>query len=389
MNIHEYQAKELFRRYGIPTPEGQVVRDAQEVGAVLQELTLPVAVKAQVHAGGRGKAGGVRLAATAGEAESMADAMLGMTLVTPQTGPAGRKVHALLLESGISIARELYIGLAVDRTHAALVIIASASGGVSIEEVAHDTPERVVRTVIDPLLGLQSFHCRLTAAGLGLSGALARQLAAILQGCYRLFIALDCSLVEINPLVVTEEGRLLALDAKVNFDDNGLFRHPELTALRDPVEEDPAELEAARYHLNYISLDGNVGNMVNGAGLAMATMDIIEKAGAAPANFLDVGGGANAEMVEHGFRIILADPKVKGVLINIFGGILRCDVLARGVVEAAGKVGLKVPVVVRMEGTNAEEGRRILAESGLNLTPAVDLADAAAKVAEIIKVQTA
>ncbi len=385
MNIHEYQAKELFRQYGIPTPEGRVVRDAAETAQAVKELSLPVVVKAQIQAGGRGKAGGVKVATSVAEAQTFAGAMLGMTLVTPQTGPAGREVHTLLLESGASIATELYLGLAVDRANAALVVIASASGGMSIEDVARDTPEKVVRTVVDPLLGLQPFHCRQAAAGLGLTGVLAKQLAAILQGCYRLFIERDCSLVEINPLAVTEDDRLLALDAKINFDDNGMFRHPELVELNDPEEEDPAEREAAKYHLNYISLGGNVGNMVNGAGLAMATMDIIKKAGAEPANFLDVGGGANAEMVENGFRIILADPKVKGVLINIFGGILRCDVLARGVVEAAGKIGLAVPVVVRMEGTNVEEGRRILAESGLNLMPAIDLADAAAKVAEMVR----
>ena len=384
MNIHEYQAKELFRKYGIPTPQGRIVNSPSEVGKALSALSLPLAVKAQIHAGGRGKGGGVRLAASAAEAEKFAGEMLGMTLVTPQTGPAGRKVRTLLFESGVAVAKELYLSLAVDRANAAIVIIVSSCGGMNIEEVARDRPEQVVRIGIDPLLGLQPFHCRLAADGLGLAGPVAKQLAVVLNGCYRLFTELDCSLVEINPLVVTADGTLSALDAKVNFDDNGLYRHPELSGLRDPEEEDPAEREAAKFHLNYISLDGNIGNMVNGAGLAMATMDIIKKAGAEPANFLDVGGGANAEMVENGFRIILSDPKVKGILINIFGGILRCDVLAKGVVEAANKIGLSVPVVVRMEGTNVEEGRRILAESGLGLIPAVDLADAAEKVAAMV-----
>jgi len=384
VNIHEYQAKELFRRYGIPTPEGRVVRDRQDADDALKALSLPLAVKAQIHAGGRGRGGGVKVASNKNEARQFIDGMLGMTLVTPQTGPAGRKVHALLLESGVEIARELYFSLVVDRSSASITFIVSQAGGMDIEEVAAAEPEKVVRVKINPLLGLHAYHCRLAARGLGLSGVLAKQLASMLQGCYRLFCEYDCSLVEINPLAVTDEEKLLALDAKVNFDDNALFRHPDLQDMRDPEEEDPAEREAAKFHLNYISLDGNVGNMVNGAGLAMATMDIIKKAGAEPANFLDVGGGADAEMVENGFRIILGDPKVRGVFINIFGGILRCDILARGVVKAAGKIGLKVPVVVRMEGTNVEEGRRILAESGLGLIPAVDLADAAAKVAAMV-----
>jgi succinyl-CoA synthetase beta subunit len=385
VNIHEYQAKELFRRYGIPTPEGRVVRDRQDVADALKKLSLPLAVKAQIHAGGRGKGGGVRVAFDEKEAREFIDTMFGMILVTPQTGPAGRKVHALLLEKGVEIARELYFSLVVDRSSASITIIVSQCGGTNIEEVAAAEPEKVVRVKINPLLGLQAYHSRLAAAGLGLGGGLSKQLASLLQGCYRLFTEYDCTLVEINPLVVTDEEKLIALDAKINFDDNALYRHPDLQDMRDPEEEDPAEREAAKFHLNYISLDGNVGNMVNGAGLAMATMDIIKKAGAEPANFLDVGGGADAEMVENGFRIILGDPKVRGIFINIFGGILRCDVLARGVVEAADKIGLKVPVVVRMEGTNVEEGRRILAESGLDLIPATDLADAAAKVAAMVR----
>jgi len=382
VNIHEYQAKELLRGYGVPTPQGRVVRSAEEIGVALAALSLPVAVKAQIHAGGRGKAGGVRLAATAAEAAEAAARMLGMILVTPQTGAAGKKVHTLLLESGVSISRELYLSLAVDRAQAAIVIITSTAGGMNIEEVASESPEKVIRIAVDPLLGLQPHHCRLAAAALQVN---ALQLSAVLRGCFRLFVELDCNLVEINPLVVSADEELVALDAKIGFDDNALFRHPELSALRDVEEEDAAEREAARHNLNYISLGGNVGNMVNGAGLAMATMDIIKKAGAEPANFLDVGGGADAAMVESGFRIILSDPKVKGILINIFGGILRCDVLAEGVVKAASKVSLLVPVVVRMEGTNAEEGRRILADSGLDLTPAEDLADAAVKVAAMVR----
>ncbi|MEW6427566.1 MAG: ADP-forming succinate--CoA ligase subunit beta [Thermodesulfobacteriota bacterium] len=383
MNIHEYQAKELFRRYGIPVPAGRMVEHVDAAAEVIGELGLPLVVKAQIHAGGRGKGGGVRLARSAAEASQHVRDILGMTLVTAQTGPGGRVVRKILLEEGVAVARELYLSLAVDRKNAAVAVIVSESGGMNIEELAAARPDAVVRLLVNPLLGLKNHHLLQALAALDLEAAAAREFGGLLRACYRLFVEQDCSLVEINPLVVTGDGGLLALDAKIAFDDNGLFRHPELAGLRDEGEESPLEVEAAKFGLNYISLDGTIGNMVNGAGLAMATMDIIQQAGAAPANFLDVGGGASATMVENGLRIILSDPRVEGILINIFGGILRCDVLAEGVVEAARKVGLPVPVVVRMEGTNVEAGRKILADSGLDLVAAVDLADAAAKVAAI------
>jgi succinyl-CoA synthetase beta subunit len=344
-----------------------------------------VVVKAQIHAGGRGKGGGVKVAADAETLHQAASQVLGMTLVTPQTGPQGKKVGKILVEAGIDIARELYLCLMVDRAQAAITILASQAGGMDIEAVAAQTPEQIVRVSVNPLLGLQPFHCRQVVFGLGLEGETAKAATALLGNLYRMFVACDCELLEINPLAVTTAGALVALDAKAVFDDNGLFRHKELQAYRDSDEESPLEAEAARFGLNYISLSGNIGNMVNGAGLAMATMDIIKQAGAEPANFLDVGGGASAEMVENGLRIILSDPQVRGILINIFGGILRCDVLAEGVVQAARKIGISVPVVVRMEGTNVEEGRRILADSGLGLITAADLHDAAAKVAAMVQ----
>jgi succinyl-CoA synthetase beta subunit len=385
MKIHEYQAKELFKKYGIPVPEGAVAHTAEETRAVAASLGgFPVVVKAQIHAGGRGKGGGVRLARSLEEAEAHAGDIIGMNLVTHQTGPGGRRVKKVLVEQGLDIARELYLSLIPDRSTAKVVIMASEAGGMDIEAVAAQTPEKIIKVFVDPLIGIQAYHCRETAFGLNLSPAAMKAFVPMLKNLYRLFVDYDCSLVEINPLVVTAGEDVIALDAKVNFDANALFRHKDVLAYRDLDEEDPLEVEASRYNLNYINLDGNVGNMVNGAGLAMATMDIIKLAGAEPANFLDVGGGASAEMVENGFRIILSDPNVKGILINIFGGILRCDVLAHGVVEAAKKTDISVPVVVRMEGTNVEEGRRILAESGLNLTTAVDLKDAAAKVAQIV-----
>ncbi len=386
MKIHEYQAKELFKQYAIPIPEGQVAFDvdqAREAAARLGEF--PVVVKAQIHAGGRGKGGGVKLAHSLDEVEQVAGQLIGMNLVTHQTGPEGRLVRKVLVEQGLQIEKELYFSIVPDRATAKVVIMASRAGGMDIEEVAAKTPEKIVKVFVDPLAGLQGHHCRQVAFGLGLSGALMKAMTQLTTQLYRLFMDYDCSLVEINPLVITSDQQLLALDAKINFDDNALFRHKDIQQLRDLDEEDPLEVEASKYNLNYINLDGNVGNMVNGAGLAMATMDIIKLAGAEPANFLDVGGGANAEMVENGFRIILSDKNVKGILINIFGGILRCDVLAQGVVKAAEKTGINVPVVVRMEGTNVEEGRRILAESGLNLIAAADLKDAAAKVAEIVQ----
>jgi succinyl-CoA synthetase beta subunit len=386
MKIHEYQAKELFRKYHIPVPAGGAafsVEEAQKVAAGLGGW--PVVVKAQIHAGGRGKGGGVKLARSSEEVKTVAGRILGMTLVTHQTGPDGRLVRRLLVEQGLNIQKELYLSIIPDRATAKVVVMASEAGGMDIEEVAAKSPEKIIKVFINPLLGLQGYHIRQLAFGLKLSPAAAKIFTSMIQNLYRLFMEYDCSLVEINPLVITASEAIIALDAKVNFDDNALFRHKDILELRDLDEENPLEVEASKFNLNYISLDGNVGNMVNGAGLAMATMDLIKLAGAEPANFLDVGGGASAEMVENGLRIILSDKKVKGVLINIFGGILRCDTLAKGVVEAARKTGIKVPVVVRMEGTNVEDGRCILAESGLNLITAADLKDAAKKVAGIVE----
>jgi succinyl-CoA synthetase beta subunit len=384
MKIHEYQAKELFRKYHVPTPEGGVSDSVDGVKEIVKELGLPVAVKAQIHAGGRGKGGGVKIARTDDELVAAADAILGMTLVTKQTGPEGRLVKKVLVEKGVGIEKELYLSIIPDRETACITIIASQDGGMDIEEVAEKTPERIVKVPVNPVTGIQGHHLRQVMFGLELDKTLMKEFSGILKNLYNLFVDYDCSLVEINPLIVTDQNSILALDAKMDIDSNALYRHPDVVEMHDPNEDDPTEAEAAKYNLNYINLDGNVGNMVNGAGLAMATMDIIKQAGADPANFLDVGGGANAEMVENGFRLILSDSKVKGILVNIFGGILRCDVLAQGVVQAAEKVQLSVPVVVRMEGTNVEEGRRILAESGLKLINATDLADAAQKVAEIV-----
>jgi succinyl-CoA synthetase beta subunit len=386
MKIHEYQAKELFKKYQIPVPAGAVafsVDEAQQVAAGLGGW--PVVVKAQIHAGGRGKGGGVKLAHSSDDVKTAAGQILGMTLVTHQTGPGGQRVGKVLVEQGLNIQKELYLSVIPDRSTAKIVIMASEAGGMDIEEVAAKTPEKIIKAFVNPLLGLQSYHCRQLAFGLSLPPAVSKGFIPMVQKLYRLFLEYDCSLVEINPLVITAEETVVALDAKINFDDNALFRHKDLLELRDLEEENPLEVEASKFNLNYINLDGNVGNMVNGAGLAMATMDLIKRAGAEPANFLDVGGGASAEMVENGFRIILGDRNVKGILINIFGGILRCDTLAKGVVEAARKTGIQVPVVVRMEGTNVEEGRRILSESGLNLVTAEDLKDAARKVAQIVK----
>ncbi|HDL90360.1 MAG TPA: ADP-forming succinate--CoA ligase subunit beta [Thermodesulforhabdus norvegica] len=386
MKIHEYQAKELFARYGVPIPRGRVAFSVDEAVEVARELgCYPVVVKAQIHAGGRGKGGGVKLANSEEEARKVAQEILGMTLVTHQTGPEGKVVRKVLVEGGLPIENELYFGMLPDRSTGTVAVMASSAGGMDIEEVAAKEPEKIVKVNVDPLLGMQPFHARQLAYGLSLSPELTRQFVPLALNLYRLFIDYDCSLVEINPLIVTSDHKLIALDAKINFDDNGLFRHKDILAYRDPDEEDPLELEAAKYNLNYIKMNGNIGNMVNGAGLAMATMDLIKLAGAEPANFLDVGGGASAEMVENGFKIILSDPNVKGVFVNIFGGILRCDVLARGIVEAAKKVEVKVPIVIRMEGTNVEQGREILNQSGLNLIVATDLKDAAQKVATIAK----
>jgi succinyl-CoA synthetase beta subunit len=384
MKIHEYQAKGLFRQYNVPVPNGNVSTNSEEAVKIAEQLGLPVAVKAQVHAGGRGKGGGVRVAKTAKEVIEAANAILGMSLVTKQTGSVGKKVNKILVEQGVNIKKELYLSIIPDRETATITIVASQDGGMNIEEVAEKTPERIIKVSVNPLTGIKGYHLNQVTFGLELEPALRKPFSALLKNLYTLFVDYDCSMVEINPLIVTAEDTVMALDAKMDIDSNSLFRHPDVVKMHDPDEDDPKEAEAAQYNLNYINLDGNVGNMVNGAGLAMATMDIIKQAGASPANFLDVGGGANAEMVENGFRIILSDPNVKGILINIFGGILRCDVLASGVVQAAKKIKLSVPVVVRMEGTNVEEGRRILAESGLALINATDLADAAKKVAELV-----
>ncbi|MEE8398547.1 MAG: ADP-forming succinate--CoA ligase subunit beta [Desulfobacterales bacterium] len=386
MKIHEYQAKELFKTYDIPIPDGGVAFNPKDAAGVAEGLGgYPVVVKAQIHAGGRGKGGGVKLAQSRDEARQLAGEIIGMTLVTHQTGPEGRQVKKVLVEQGLNIAKELYLSIVPDRATAKIVIMASEAGGMDIETVAEETPEKIIKVYINPLLGIQAFHCREAAFGLNLTPAVMKPFTAMLRNLYRLFVDYDCGLLEINPLVITAEDTVIALDAKVDFDSNALFRHKDLLEYRDLDEEDPIEVEASGYNLNYINLggSGNIGNMVNGAGLAMATMDIIKLAGAEPVNFLDVGGGASAEMVENGFSIILRDENVRGILINIFGGILRCDVLAEGVVQAAKKMGINVPVVIRMEGTNVEEGRRILAESGLNLVTAVDLKDAAQKVAEI------
>ena len=386
MKIHEYQAKELLKKYGVPVPEGGAAFSSDEAVAIAKKLQgYPVVVKAQIHAGGRGKGGGVKLAQSADEVQSAAREIIGMNLVTPQTGKEGRLVKKILVEQGLNIEKELYLSIIPDRASAQIVVMASEAGGMDIETVAAKTPERIIKVFINPLLGMQPYHCRAVAFGLNLNPAVIKPFVAMLKNLYRLFVGYDCSLAEINPLVITAEEAVIALDAKVNFDDNALFRHADIQEYRDLDEEDPLEVEASKFNLNYINLDGNVGNMVNGAGLAMATMDIIKQAGAEPANFLDVGGGASAEMVENGFRIILSDKNVKGILINIFGGILRCDVLANGVVEAAKKTGIKVPVVVRMEGTNVEEGRKILADSGLNLITATDLRDAAQKIAAMVQ----
>lgn len=385
MKIHEYQAKELFKKYGAPVPEGGVASSPEEaLDAALSLGGFPVVVKAQIHAGGRGKGGGVKIAKSEEEVLKAAEDILGMTLVTHQTGPEGKKVGKILVEQGLDIDRELYLSILPDRASAKIVIMASEAGGMDIEEVSEKNPEKIIKVFIDPLLGIMPYNLREIGFGLNLEPSAMKIFMPALKNLYNLFIDCDCSLLEINPLVVTSDGSVVALDAKVNFDDNALFRHKDILEYRDFDEEDPLEVEASGHNLNYINLDGNVGNMVNGAGLAMATMDIIKLAGARPANFLDVGGGASAEMVKNGFRIILSDKNVKGILINIFGGILRCDVLAQGVVEAAKKTGVSVPVVIRMEGTNVEKGREILAGSGLDLITAVDLKDAAKKVAEIV-----
>jgi len=386
MNIHEFQAKQILGRFGAPVPKGQPASTAEEAAAAFKALGQPKAVvKAQIHAGGRGKAGGVKLVSSADEARAFAAGLLGKTLVTHQTGPQGRVVRRVYVEEASQVARELYLGMLVDRKAGVVSVIASTEGGMDIEEVASRTPEKIITEPINPVLGMSAFLGRKIAFALGLKDKQVGQFASLLASIYKAFLETDASLVEINPLVVTQDGRVLCLDAKMSFDDNGLFRHPDIRELRDPNEEDPHETEAAKFDLSYVHLDGNIGCMVNGAGLAMATMDIVKVYGAEPANFLDVGGGANTEKVAAAFRILLSDERVKGVLINIFGGIMRCDVLAQGVVEAAKQVNLKVPLVVRMEGTNVEQGKRILAESGIAVIPAADMADAARRITQAIK----
>jgi len=384
MNIHEFQAKEVLARYGVPTLRRAVATTAAEAGAATAQIDPsgagPWVVKAQIHAGGRGKGGGVKLVKSAAEAESFAGSILGKPLVTHQTGPQGRIVRRVLVEQGCRIERELYLGLTLDRATGVVTAIASAEGGVEIEEVAAHSPEKILREAIAPEFGCQAYQGRKLAKSLGLPSASLNKFAKFLCALYDAYVATDASLVEINPLVLTKDGDLIALDAKMGFDDNALFRHADIRELRDPEEEDPRERQAQEFDLSYIALDGTIGCMVNGAGLAMATMDIIKHAGGEPANFLDVGGGADAKKVAAAFRIILADPSVKAVLINIFGGIMRCDVLATGVVQAATEMKLTVPVVCRLEGTNVEIGRKILADSGLNIITAADMADAAQKV---------
>jgi succinyl-CoA synthetase beta subunit len=395
MNIHEYQAKELLKRYGVAVLDGRVAWTPDEATEAASKLPGPVfVVKSQIHAGGRGAGrfaddpngkGGVRLARSIEEVRAAAEAMIGHTLVTRQTGPAGRPVHRVYVEAGCDIEREIYFSLLVDRATGRITLVASTEGGIEIEEVAAQHPERILRVAIDPATGLQSFHIRRLSFGLGLHGTQAAAFGKVVPALYNAFIGLDCSIIEINPLVVTKAGDVVALDAKVSFDDNSLFRHPELEKLRDEAEEDPKELEAEKYNLSYVALDGNIGCMVNGAGLAMATMDIIKLFGMAPANFLDVGGGATKERVTAAFKIILSDPNVEGILVNIFGGIMRCDVIAEGVISAARELQLSVPLVVRLQGTNVDLGKKILSSSNLPIIAADNLEDAAQKIVAAVK----
>ncbi|MBA2341353.1 MAG: ADP-forming succinate--CoA ligase subunit beta [Pyrinomonadaceae bacterium] len=381
MKIHEYQGKELLRKFGVAVPRGIVVRSPEEAYHAAKELgTDVVVVKAQIHAGGRGKGGGVKLAKSADEAQEIARGMLGMKLVTHQTGPEGREVRVLLIEEGLPIDKEFYLGIVLDRTTGRYVFMASQAGGMDIEEVAAHTPEKILKETIDPAIGFRAFQARKLAFGLGLPPELVGDAAKFMLALYKANEQMDASLMEINPFLLTKDKRLIALDAKVNFDDNAMFRHKEFINLRDLNEEEPLEIEASKFDLNYIKLDGNIACMVNGAGLAMATMDIIKIAGGEPANFLDVGGGASQERVEAAFKILLADKNVRAVLINIFGGIVRCDMVARGVVGAAQNIGVQVPIVVRLEGTNVEEGQRVIRESGMNFTVANGMQDAAEKV---------
>src|SRR5476649_1378415 len=384
MKIHEYQAKAILARHGVPVPCGEVATTASEAGEIAKRPGgSVVVVKAQIHAGGRGKGGGVKLAKSPAEAETLARAMIGMTLITHQTGPEGRVVARVLVEEGLQMTRELYLSLVLDRASGKFVMMASAAGGMDIEEVADKTPEKIVRVSIEPGVGIVPFEARQLGFGIGLDGPQVNKFVKVATSLYDAFVATDASLLEINPLVVTEGGDLLALDAKMNFDDNALYRHPDIKALRDLGEEDPLEIEASKFNLNYIHLDGNIGCMVNGAGLAMATMDIIKLAGGEPANFLDVGGGANTEQIRNAFKILMSDKNVKAVLINIFGGILRCDILAQGVIAAVRDLGVPVPIVIRMEGTNVDLGKQMLRDSGLNFSTADTMSEAAQKVVAV------
>jgi len=386
LNIHEYQAKALLRDYGAPVAEDRIARSPEEAAALARELNRDAyVVKAQIHAGGRGKGGGIKFVKSIEETHAEALRLLGKPLITPQTGPKGRIVRRVMVVEDTTIARELYLSLLVDRGAGRVAFVASTEGGVDIEKVAAETPEKIVTLGVDPASGLSPFHGRIIASALALKGEQAKLCANLVDALYRLFLDKDASLIEINPLVVTKDSKLICLDAKMAFDDNALFRHPDIAALRDLDEEDPAEVEASQHGLSYVKLDGTIGCMVNGAGLAMATMDIIKLYGAEPANFLDVGGGATKERVTEAFKIILSDPHVEGVLVNIFGGIMRCDIIAEGIIGAAREMAIKVPLVVRLEGTNVAQGKQLLAESGLAITPADDLADAAAKIVAAVK----
>ena len=393
MNIHEYQAKELFEQFNVPSPKGRVAETAEQAQQIAEELSGQVVIKAQIHAGGRGKGnfkngfeGGVHLSESAEEIGAIAQQMIGQVLVTHQTGDSGKVVNKVMVAQAVDITKEYYLAILMDRENRSPVIVASTEGGVNIEEVAEKTPEKIIRETIHPLAGLQPYEVRKISSGLGLSGDTAKQFGKLLKSLYKLFISCDCSLVEINPLVTTPDGQVLALDAKFGFDDNALYRQPEIESLRDPSEEDPREVAASEFGLNYIGLDGNIACLVNGAGLAMATMDIIKHFGGEPANFLDVGGGATEEQVTNAFKIILGDSNVKGILVNIFGGIMDCDVIANGIVRACKQVDLNIPLVVRLEGNNVEAGKQTLANSGVNLIAAEDLSDAAEKAVQAINI---
>lgn len=386
MNIHEYQAKEVLRKFGVSTLKGRVAHSPDEAVQAAKDIGGQIwVVKAQIHAGGRGKGGGVKIAKTIDEVHDLAKKMIGMNLVTHQTGPEGKQVNKVFVEQGCEIAKEYYVAALLDRATSRVTLMVSSEGGMDIEEVAHKTPEKIHRISVDPVSGLMPYQARILAFAIGIPAEQIGKATKFFQGLYNAFVASDCSLAEINPLVLTKQGDLLALDAKMNFDSNALFRHPEIVELRDLSEEDPAEIEASKYDLAFIKLDGEIGCLVNGAGLAMATLDIIKLHGKEPANFLDVGGGANKEKVTAAFKIILRDPNVKAILINIFGGIMKCDIIAEGVIAAAKEVGLKVPLVVRLEGTNVDLGKKLLAQSGLNITPAGDLTEAAQKVVAAVK----